>query len=193
MYRFVWMASLLPLFFLTFPGHAEELDHHITLYGSVMANGALVDMAIANIELEPEYRFAVLAAGKKIANWRDEIDFEMEGQIVRHFAGQHLWEFNALIVARWLYFPWNHKIKTSFAAGEGLSYASEPPEFEEKHHGGKTSAFLNYLMFEVEFALPQHPRWGLVTRVHHRSGVFGLFNGVHGAMNAYSLGIRYHF
>jgi len=48
-------------------------------------------------------------------------------------------------------------------------------------------------MFEFDFALPHEPSWSLVTRIHHRSGVFGLFGGVHGATNAFSLGIRYHF
>ncbi len=64
---------------------------------------------------------------------------------------------------------------------------------EEKYHGEKTDKFLNYLMFEFDFALPHEPSWSLVTRIHHRSGVFGLFGGVHGATNAFSLGIRYHF
>jgi hypothetical protein len=185
------------LFSLSFPlpfAHSEEArESHITVYGAVMTDGALPETAFLSASFDREYRFATMAYGKKFGNLFDRIDFEWEGQIVKHIAGQHHWEFNALVVARWLRFPWNHIIKTSFAVGEGLSLASETPAFEEKYHGKETNAFLNYLMFEFDFALPQNPRWSLVTRLHHRSGVYGLFNGVDGASNALGLGIRYHF
>lgn len=190
----IFFLFLFPLFFPLSSAHSEELkDRHITFYGAIMTDGALADMVTLKADLDREYKFAVIAVGEKIGNLYSKIDFELEGQIARHFAGQRLWEFNALIVARWLYFPWNDTVKTSFAVGEGLSYASETPAFEEKDHGEKTNAFLNYLMFEFAFALPQCPRWSLVTRIHHRSGIYGLFNGVYGASNAIGLGIRYHF
>ena len=48
-------------------------------------------------------------------------------------------------------------------------------------------------MFEFDFFLPDHPRFGLVTRLHHRSGAFGLFDGVHDAANAVGFGLRYRF
>jgi len=185
------------LLFISFPTpfvHSEESkDHHITLYGAVMMDGALAESAVFSADMDREFKFAAVAAGRKIGNLFDRIDFELEGQVVKHLAGQHYWEFNALVVARWLRFPWNDIIKTSFAVGEGLSLATEISVSEEKYHGDKTSKFLNYLMFEFDFALPDEPRWSLVTRLHHRSGVFGLFNGVHGASNALGMGIRYHF
>ncbi len=34
---------------------------------------------------------------------------------------------------------------------------------------------------------------GLIYRIHHRSGVFGLFGGVKGASDFYLLGLRYRF
>jgi hypothetical protein len=189
---------ILFLFSLSFPlpfAHSSEeaRERHITFYGAVMTDGALPETAFLSASFDREYRFATVAVGKKIGNLFDRIDFELEGQVVKHIAGQHHWEFNALVVARWLRFPWNDIIKTSFAVGEGLSLASETPQFEKKYHGEETNAFLNYLMFEFDFALPDNPRWSLVTRLHHRSGVYGLFNGVDGASNALGLGIRYHF
>ena len=43
-----------------------------------------------------------------------------------------LWEFNGLIIARWRLFPWDKYLDTSFAIGDGISYATEVPEIEEK-------------------------------------------------------------
>jgi hypothetical protein len=182
------VSFLIPLSF----AHSEEArERHITVYGAVMTDGALPETAFLSARFDREYRFATVAVGKKMGNLFDRIDFELEGQIVKHITGQHHWEFNALVVARWLRFPWNDIIKTSFAVGEGLSLATETSVFEEKYHGEETNPFLNYLMFEFDFALPQNPRWSLVTRLHHRSGVYGLFKGVDGASNALGLGLRY--
>ena len=184
------LSSFLPLI-----AHAgeESLDRHITLYGAVMTDGALPETAFLTASFDRDFKFAAVTAAQKIGNLFDKIDFELEGQVVKHLEGQHHWEFNALVVARWLRFPWNHLLKTSFAVGEGLSLATATPAFEEKYHGEETSKFLNYLMFEFDFALPDKPRWSLVTRLHHRSGIYGLFRGVDGASNALGLGIRYHF
>jgi hypothetical protein len=185
---------LFVLSFTTSFAHSEESkDHHITLYGAVMTDGALAESAVLKANMDRDFKFAAITAGQKIGNLFDRIDFELEGQIVKHLAGQYHWEFNTLVVARWLRFPWNDIIKTSFAVGEGLSLATETPVSEEKYHGEKTNNLLNYLMIEFDFALPHDPRWSLVTRIHHRSGVYGLFNGVHGASNALGMGIRYHF
>jgi hypothetical protein len=185
------------ILFLSFSpsfAHSEDSkDHHITLYGAVMTDGALAETAALTANMDRDFKFAAVMAGKKIGNLFDKIDFELEGQVVKHLAGQHHWEFNALVVARWLRFPWNDIIKTSFAVGEGLSLATETSAYEEKYHGEKTNKFMNYLMLEFDFALPHEPGWSLVTRLHHRSGVYGLFNGVHGASNAFGLGIRYRF
>lgn len=174
--------------------HAEETwEHNITVYGAVMTDGALPETAFLSASFDRDFKFAAVTAAKKIGNLFDKIDFELEGQVVKHIEGQHHWEFNALVVARWIRFPWNDIIKTSFAVGEGLSLATETPQFEEKYHGEETNKFLNYLMFEFDFAFPDNPRWSLVTRLHHRSGIYRLFNGVDGASNALGVGIRYHF
>jgi hypothetical protein len=95
-------------------------------------------------------------------------------------------------VFRWQPFPWDRYLDTSFAIGEGLSYATDDPEIETEKHD-RTSRVLNYLMLELAVAVPQQPRWTLFGRVHHRSGVFGLFDGVTGGSNVVGAGIRYTF
>ena len=128
------------------PGRAGGLprsNYHVALYGAMLTDGALAETAIFKAKLDNDFKFATLAAGAKIGNLFEWIDFELEGQAVKHLEGQHHWEFNGLVIARWLRFPWNDIVKTSFAVGEGLSLATNKSVSEEKYNGEKTDKFLN--------------------------------------------------
>jgi hypothetical protein len=57
----------------------------------------------------------------------------------------------------------------------------------DNSHAG---TLLHYLLIEAEVGLPDS-RWSLVARVHHRSGIFGLFS--HSGSNVLALGVRYRF
>ena len=46
---------------------------------------------------------------------------------------------------------------------------------------------------EIAFALPESPQHELFVRLHHRSGVFGTFGGVHGGADVVTLGYRFRF
>ena len=118
--------------------------------------------------------------------------FELEGQIVRHFRMQDHWEFNALGLLRYLTFPWDRYVDTSFAAGNGLSFATSTPEIE-RDDDKRTSQLLNYLTFELDFTLPQYPAWTLSTRLHHRSSIFGTFFGARAGSNFLATGLKYNF
>ena len=166
-------------------------DWGLTVYGARLTDGDLDNSATFRFDFEDAYLLAA-ALSRRIYTFRDLLDFELEGQIVKHFDKQDHWEFNGLGISRWLPFPWDKHIDTSMAMGLGLSYATETPEIEAKNHSD-TNQFLAYLMFEAAFALPDTPQWSLVTRIHHRSGAYGLFNGVTGASNAWGVGIRYNF
>ena len=170
-----------------------ESDWSATLYGAVLLEGNLSDGSLLNSGFEDSYLTA-LAVAKRMASWEDKIDLELEGQIVKHFRGQEHWEFNALGIGRWLPFPWDDHLNTSFAFGAGLSVATETPKVEEERRGdGQTQEVLTYLLLELEMGLPAYPNWSCVTRIHHRSGAFGLFNGVTGASNALGFGIKYRW
>jgi hypothetical protein len=52
---------------------------------------------------------------------------------------------------------------------------------------------LHYFSPEITFALPEHKEHELLIRYHHRSGVFGTFNGVWGGSNVLTMGYRYRF
>ena len=93
---------------------------------------------------------------------------------------------------RWLKFPWDDHIDTSFAVCDGVSYATEYPQIEVEKMDNPSKT-LNYLMFEFDFRIPDIPKWSAIFRIHHRSGVFGAFNGVDGGSNAIGFGVKYTF
>jgi hypothetical protein len=192
--RILGCAVLTAVSLLGFPGKGlAEGDWSATLYGAVLLEGNLSDGSLLYSGFEDSYLTA-LALTRRMTTYADTIDLELEGQVVKHFEGQEHWEFNGLGVIRWLPFPWDHYLDTSFASGAGLSYATEIPEVEEERRGdGQTDRLLVYLMLELELALPGSGHWSAVSRIHHRSGAFGLFSGVTGASNAWGLGVKYSF
>jgi hypothetical protein len=122
--------------------------------------------------------------------------FQIAGKLVGRYQESGSWirEADVYIALRWRQLPWNHILATSFAIGDGLSYASRVPEVEiyTTERGG-TSQLLNYLMFEATLALPSLPYLQLVGRIHHRSGMFGVFGeAVESGSNTVGLGIRWH-
>ncbi len=72
----------------------------------------------------------VVALSKRLGPYRPRLNYEMEGQIVKHFGVQDHWEFNALGVMRWEPFWWDRIVETSAAFGLGASYATEKPKAE---------------------------------------------------------------
>jgi hypothetical protein len=133
-----------------------------------------------------------IRAGKEIAGSDKGLSWEVEGQFVQHYGLQDHNELNGLVIARWNRFPLDRFINTSFAVGEGLSYATRVPEVEIAR-GQDSARLLNYLLFEFTFGLPAYPQWQLVSLMHHRSGAFGLFSGVSGGSNYFGFGVKHLF
>lgn len=173
------------------PAQAEN-DWAITLYTAALSSDTLGETVLFSAELEGSYYLTAFALSRRVGSYKKTIDFEVEGQVVKHFGKQDHMEFNGVFVARWLPFPWDKYLDTTLAVGEGLSLATETPKFEIENHE-HASSFLNYLLIELAFSLPRHPNWSFVTRIHHRSGAFGLFDDVRGASNAVGIGLRYSF
>jgi hypothetical protein len=173
-------------------GKAEGGKWSLTLLGGVMSDDTLGDAAIFKADYDYSHKFLALALGREVGRWKKDLRFELEGQAMRHSGVQRYWEFDGAIIARWLSFPWDRYVDTSFAVGEGFSIASEKSELEQRLHE-ESSRFLNYLLFEFTFAHPEYKALSLVTRLHHRSGIRGLINDVHGASNSMAVGLRYEF
>ncbi len=184
---------LLLSIFLYSDGYADEAeakrDWFINSYTALITTADLQKTLSLYTDTHDAYLTA-LTVGKRIGSYKKYIDAEVEGQIVKYYVKQDHWEFNAAFVLRWQPFLWDKALDTSFAIGNGLSYASEIPELEEKHHD-KATQLLHFLMIELTFALPDYPEWNLITRIHHRSGIWGIFDDVSGGTNAIGMGIKY--
>jgi len=168
-----------------------QRDWALTLYLGRLTDSDLTHTATFNYKFENAY-FIDLGLSRRLYTFRDYFDIEIEGQIAKHFGDQDQWEFDLVSYFRWLLFPWDDYLDTSFAAGAGLSYATSIPKIEDKNYD-KATQFLAALMFEFAFSLPDVPQWSLATGIHHRSGAGGLFSGVRGASNAWAIGLRYNF
>lgn len=103
-----------------------------------------------------------------------------------------IYEFDPYLMFRFTSFPWNQYVTTSLVIGEGVSYVTAIPSLEQKDNV-KTKRLLNYLMFEATFSHPSYPEWQLLTRIHHRSGAFGLYQAGNTGSNDIAIGLRYLF
>ncbi len=164
----------------------------LSVYGGIGTNGGIEEFPGLEADFNDAYMVS-MGLSRELWRWRDWVALETEANIAQHFNMQDHTEGNLLVVARWLKFPWNHRVRTSIAVGEGVSYASAVPEIERERSPSNNSRLLNYLMMEAELGRPGDSRWSFVVRIHHRSGVFGLFDGVNGGSNIVAAGIRYGF
>jgi hypothetical protein len=137
-----------------------------------------------------DYQIGVLALSKEIASDPGWTRLDVEGQLGFHFQAPLRTELNLAVIARWVKFPWTHWVTTSLAMGGGVSQTFGPTRFELDTQPA-TSNLLHYLVFELALGPGSEPRLELFGRVHHRSGVFGLLNGVWGGSDYVCLGARW--
>lgn len=101
--------------------------------------------------------------------------------------------YNTYFALRISKFPWNNILYTTFAVGEGVSYAKKIPNIEKEKRaaeGRHSHQFLNYLVFEVTAGLPFFQNIQGVFRIHHRSGAYDLYKNVTGGSNALIWGLK---
>jgi hypothetical protein len=168
-------------------------------WATTLYAGPLTSQTTSKIFSDPDFGnsgIVALAGSKELGTVLEKrLGFELETQLVQHFGDQRNFEFNPIVfIARWKQFPWNETMPTTFAIGDGISIASEKPKLEVKRRGSHdTSQTLNYVMAEATFSHPCYRQWAFVLRYHHRSGMFGTFNGVHDASTAFAAGVKYWF
>ncbi len=136
--------------------------------------------------IKPSY-IGGLILGRTITTWRDDWVWEWEAQVFQHSGLQSNAEANAAIVLHWTRFPWDEGLDTTVSFGQGMSLATERPPIEDE-----TRALLHYMHAEIAFRPPAWKQISIVTRLHHRSGAFGLY-GVSGGSNFLTAGLRYRF
>ena len=177
------------------PGAAEPVVEpwgglSVTIFGGGYADGKITSVWDSAAKYWQRSNLAGIAVEQRFASTGGYVDWSVEGQALRHWGEQNHVEFTGAVVARWNPFPWDRIVDTSIAVGEGLSYATGMPELEDRsfHDSAK---LLNFILIEAAFSPPDNPGVSLVIRVHHRSGVFGLFDGVTQGSNFLNFGLRF--
>ncbi len=124
----------------------------------------------------------------------DDITIEGEAGASFRFGDESLGEGWLAAYLRYDDFFWNDTVYTTIAVNTGVSFLTENSAFERgRDAGGENSKLLHYMGPEITFALPEHKDLELMLRFHHRSGVFGLFDGVVSGSTFITTGIRYRF
>lgn len=117
-----------------------------------------------------------------------------ETVVGKHAGLQHNWEVDS---AWQLRFAPLHlgPLDLRPGAGLGISYALDRPTYEDgpKDRPEKRYRFQNFNIYELEWSLPEVTRLALVTRIHHRSGMYGLIAPSRVGSNFLALGLRYSF
>lgn len=168
----------------------DKPSYALSVYGGRMTDNTIDDFVDDFLDLHFEDSYLLgLALARRIDTYGELASFEIEGQVVKHFDQQDHWEFNALLTARWEAFFWDKFLDTSFAFGIGPSYATNVPEIEVQRSGDSERLHV-YLMVELEFVLPSHPKIAVISRIHHRSNAFGTVAD-DGTSNALVFGLKF--
>lgn len=141
-----------------------------------------------------DYLWAGGAVSRRVARFWDHFAIDAELGVGRRFGPR--FRANEAWVAGYLRYDgffWNDKLYTTFAVSTGLDVIDGFPAEERSKTDRHRSSLLHYFSPELTFALPEAKNHELVLRYHHRSGVFGTFNGVWGGSNVVSVGYRYRW
>jgi hypothetical protein len=187
----LWRAGVLTLLTLvSAPAAFAEKEWAVTVLGGQYSGSQLLKLGGGTLDFKDSYT-AGLSLSYQFVDWGPHMRWELEGQALQHVGEREHVEFASSINVRWITFPWNRYLDTSVAIGGGLSVTSEVPVLEKRDPDNSQAAtLLHYLLIEAAVGLPSS-NWSLVARVHHRSGIFGLFS--HSGSNVLALGLRYRF
>jgi hypothetical protein len=120
------------------------------------------------------------------------LQFEGEFDVAKRFHGADEVDIVLAPFLRWTSFPWNKFLYTNARLSAlGLSYATGVSSWELQNSGNSHGSNLQQFgSVEMTFAARENARSEVFVRVHHRSGIYGLINGVSGGSNYLSLGLR---
>jgi hypothetical protein len=189
MTRLLLAGAIAALALAPAPRAFAENEWAVTLLGGQYSGSRLLELP-GKFDFKDSYTVG-LALSYEFVDWGKHMRWELEGQVLKHIGEQEHVEIASSINLRWITFPWNRYLETTAAFGGGLSVATEVPVLEKRDpNNSDAEALLHYLLLEVTFAVPNSP-WSVVARLHHRSGIFGLFS--HSGSNVLEAGVRYHF
>jgi hypothetical protein len=180
---------------------ADELSQTppwmIGIYG-----GALTHEAFASIFYQPQkWSFSPSYLVESNLTYRLykmptlPLQFDLDMDAGKRFGQAHQWDFGIVPMARWMSFPWNKYLYTNLRIGAGgVSYVTGISQWElQNSENDKGSRFLHFLVTELTFSSGPDANWEAFIRVHHRSGIYGMINGVYGGSSYVTAGYRAHW
>lgn len=98
--------------------------------------------------------------------------------------------YNTSFLVRWVEFPWNDYVKTTFGMGVGITYMTKVPLIDIDRHPDDTNRSRVKFNWPIQmtFALPSRPEHQLMLFLGHHSGghIFDV-----GGFNSVGLGYRF--
>lgn len=127
--------------------------------------------------------------GKEFTPW---LEMPLCLELVDENANDPFLVYNSSLQLRWVDFPWNSIIRTTFAAGLGLSYATQIYDMDIQRHPDEERSHLKFnLPIQLAFSLPDAPQHQLIFYISHHSGGFGTFD--RGGVNSIGASYAYSF
>ena len=150
---------------------------------------SIIDPASTTIEDEQIVGFTV---GRKLFDLGYGFSFGL-GVLGAHRIDEGGFELDMPMTVTFDGFPWRERLPTKLAISVGPSFISEiTPTEKRKDDDNQGSKFLNMFSPEIEFGVPDTD-WSGFFRLHHRSGIFGLIDGVSGGSTYFTFGVRHRF
>lgn len=179
---------------VTVPYQERSGDWAVTIYGGLLSSNAFSRLMFMPWSAEvTDIPWLAASVSRRIGSLGDLLTLELEGGAGHRFGSEDATEVWGALFFRYDDFPWNHIVHTTIAASTGVNLASRITQMEVDKDGDENSKLLHYLGPEITFARPEDLDTQLLIRLHHRSGVFGLFDGATGGSNIVTLGLRKRF
>ncbi|MCS5421670.1 MULTISPECIES: hypothetical protein [Psychrilyobacter] len=115
---------------------------------------------------------------------------DYSGEETDYYTNDNSYEINFGIKIYWTEFPWDKYVRTRLGVSEGLSYTSRITNLEryDQYHENNSN-YLNYLDITLSFNVKDITGMDDLEDTYigmgilHRSGIFGIINGVDGGSN----------
>ncbi|WP_342353391.1 hypothetical protein [Leptospira vanthielii] len=178
---FVFFSTVIPLQDINSISIPKE-NWNLVMYGGIFTTTDLIPIVFRQKTDYKESYIGSLGLTRPLDYRIRWFDFLWEGNVTKHFGEMNHWEVNGFYIVK---IDRMYGSPISLSLGEGLSLASENPKLENKTKGYyldglqkdaiESRALLNYMMVEISSYLPFERKTELFLRVHHRSGIFGLY------------------
>jgi hypothetical protein len=161
----------------------------VFMYGGVATSASLLNLVRVSI---PDLQsYGILSVGGSYEFYRNRwISLQTEGFVTKYMDHWGAFSVATNFMFRWNVMPWDRWVQGSFGFGNGLSFATQMLQIETSALP-RSTLLLYSIIIEFEFRIDRlSPHWSFFIRDQHRSGLFGVFDGVVGGSDFLCLGIR---